>query len=142
MTFKFSDALVVGAIQIAGQGKDYCTLTDIIRTADYIDHSILTFSEFHNAAKKLIQIGLISDNKKKILTTKKFNDWWTKKYVTKKRLYLIKTIEQIKIYLDKTYSTIIDMTNEIELSVKEHDFKESEREYIELTKSVMTKLKN
>lgn len=105
MTFEYSDALLLQSIKFSEQVDQGATLTDIVQASDYIDHSIMTYNELINGTKKLKQIGLVVEHNKRLQTTKTFKDWWTKKYKDKKRIVIIKALEEVKAYLDKTYAT-------------------------------------
>lgn len=90
MTFESSDALLLEAVKFSEKGDKGGTLTEIIQAADYINHAIMTNSEFATGTRKLKSIGLITEKVKRLQTTDKFNEWWTKKYGQKGNQKLFK----------------------------------------------------
>ena len=59
MRFEYSDAWLLEAIKFSQNGDKGATLTDIIQAADYINHAIMTNSEFATGTRKLKSLGLI-----------------------------------------------------------------------------------
>jgi hypothetical protein len=112
MKFEYSDAWLLEAIKLAETGDKGATLTDIIQTADYINHAIMTNSEFATRTRKLKNLGLIIEKDKRLKTTDKFNEWWTNEYGQKSRFSVLKAMEEIETYLNKNYGTIEDQGRE------------------------------
>jgi hypothetical protein len=109
-------------------------LKTIIAYIDYVDHSIISWAELFNGLNKLKSIGAINEKNKKIFLTKKFNAWWLKKYQTIRRFNVLKQVEEIDAYLDKTYSAIRDLHKNPEMSlIEEDDFLQAIKEYKQLS---------
>jgi len=89
MIFNSPDAWLLEAIKYADQKNKEASLIDVVATADYINHSIMTFSEFETGIKKLLAIGLIHEKENRFHTTRKLKLWWSKMYGAK-RVDLIK----------------------------------------------------
>lgn len=96
MKFKYSDAWLLEAIKLSEIGRKGTTLTDIIHSTDYINHAIITNSEFVTGTRKLKRLGLIIEKDKRLQTTDRFNEWWAKKYGQKSRFSLLKAMEEVK----------------------------------------------
>jgi len=106
MTFKYSDALLLGAIKLSEKKENGATLTDIVMYVDYINHAIITYSELVTGTKKLKTIRLIRERNKRFQTTDKFDIWWTRNYGQKSRFGLLKAMDEIEQYLNEEYSAI------------------------------------
>jgi len=140
MKFEYSDAWLLEAIKLAETGDKGATLTDIIQTADYINHAIMTNSEFTTGTRKLKNLGLIIEKDKKLKTTDKFNEWWTKKYGQKSRFSLLKAMEEIETYLNKNYGTIEDSTKGIDTEITNSDLDRATAGYHKLSQVEFNKI--
>jgi hypothetical protein len=140
MKFEYSDAWLLEAIKLS-ETRDKCaTLTDIIQAADYINHAIMTNSEFVTGTRKLKSLGLIIEKDKKLQTTVKFNEWWTKKYGQKSRFSVLKAMEEIEKYLNKNYGTIEESTKEIDTEITNADLVRATTEYHKLAQVELNKI--
>ena len=126
MTFNSSEAWLLEAIKLSEQENNGAALASIVATADYINHSILTFSEFDTGLKKLVSAGIVIIKDKQLHTSDEFKKWWNKKYGTK-RINLIKAMIDIEKYLNETYTAFdnqlsesLFMQNEFESVVVEY----------------------
>lgn len=140
MKFEFSDAWLLEAIKLSERGDEGATLTDIIRAADYINHSIMTKSEFVNSASRLKGIGLIIEKNKRFRTTDKFNEWWTQKYGQKGRFSILKAMEEIGKYLNKNFGAIEEPTKGITTEITNSDLDMATAEYQKLAEEAFGKL--
>ena|SRR5882672_3179885 len=138
MTFEYSDAWLLQSIKLSENGDKGATLIDIIQAADYINHAILTNSEFTTGTKKLKSIGLITEKDKRLETTDKFNEWWTKRYGQKNRISVLKTLEEIEKYLNKNYGTI--EATELNTEITYADLNSATAEYHKLAQEVLSKM--
>lgn len=59
MTFTTPEAWLLEAIIFSERSDNGAALTDIIASADYINHAIMTFEEFDSSARKLLKSELI-----------------------------------------------------------------------------------
>lgn len=140
MKFEYSDAWLLEAIKLSETGDKGATLTDIIKTADYINHAIMTNSEFATGTRKLKNLGLIIEKGKKLKTSDKFNEWWTKKYGQKTRFSVLKAMEEIEKYLNKNYRTIEDSTKRIDTEITDEDLDRATAEYHKLAQVELNKI--
>jgi hypothetical protein len=140
MKFEYSDAWLLEAIKLSENGDEGASLTDIVQTADYINHAILTYKEFTTGTKKLKSIGLITEKNKRLQTTEVFKEWWTKKYAGKSGIYILKALEEIEKYLDKTYGTGANQMTETATEFTETDFDKSTKEYLDMASEIIKKL--
>lgn len=139
MTFEYSDALLLQAVKFSEQVEEGATLTDVVRAVDYINHAIMTYGEFATGTKKLKQIGLLDEQNKRLQTTKLFKDWWTKNHEGKKRIVILKSLEDVKKYLDKSYMTVEGQKNQM-TQFTELDFDEATNEYLRFAADIIEKL--
>jgi hypothetical protein len=140
MKFGYSDAWLLEAIKLSETRDKGATLTDIIQAADYINHAIMTNSEFATGTRKLKNLGLIIEKDKKLQTTDKFNEWWTKKYGQKSRFSILKAMEEIEKYLNKNYETIEDSTKGKDTEITDADFDRATAEYHKLAQAELNKI--
>jgi hypothetical protein len=140
MTFEYSDAWLLEAIKFSENGDKGATLTDIVQAADYINHAVLTNSEFATGTRKLKTIGLVIEKDKRLQTTDKFKEWWTKKYGQKNRISVLKAMEEIEKYLNKDFETIVEPSTKIRTEITEADFDKATKEYLELASATIEKL--
>lgn len=140
MTFNFLDALLLGSIRLSQNDDQGATLNDILKYADYINHALPTYPEFNSGTKKLKSLGLIVENSKRLRTTKKFEDWWIKRYGEKKRFGLLKAMDEIKKYLDNEYASVDGYWENTTTELQETDFNESIDEYVKLTNNLIEKI--
>jgi hypothetical protein len=140
MTFEYSDAWLLEAIKFSENGDKGSTLTDIIQAADYINHAIMTNSEFATGTRKLKSLGLVIEKDKRLKTTDKFNEWWTKKYGQKSRISVMKAMEEIEKYLNKNYGTIEDSTKGIDTEITDADLDRATSEYHKLAQVELNKI--
>jgi len=140
MKFEYSDAWLLEAIKLSEIGDKGATLTNIILASDYINHAIMTNSEFVTGTKKLKKIGLIIEKDKKLKTTDKFNEWWTKTYGQKSRFGVLKAMEEIEKYLNKTYGTIDNSLKGISTEITDIDLDRATVEYHKLAQAELNKV--
>ena len=140
MKFELSDAWLLEAIKLSENGGKGATLTDIIQAADYINHAILTNSEFSTGTRKLKIVGLITKKNKRLQTTNKFNEWWTKKYRQKSRISVLKAMENIEKYLNRSFGTIEEPSTEIKTEITEADLDKATKEYLEMASATIEKV--
>jgi hypothetical protein len=141
MTFNYSDAWILQAIKFSESGDKDATLVEIIQGADYINHAVLTYSEFTTGTIKLKTVGLIIENNKRLQTTDKFKNWWTKKYGLKSRISVLKAMEEIQNYLNKNFGTTEPAEEEIKTEITETDFDKATKEYLQLTSEILEQLR-
>ncbi len=142
MKFEYSDAWLLEAIVLAETRDKGATLTDIIQAADFINHAIMTNSEFATGTRKLKNIGLIIERDKKLQTTDKFTEWWTKMYGQKSRFSVLTAMDEIEKYLNKNYGTIEDSTNGIDTEITDVDLDRAAAEYHKLAQVELNKIIN
>jgi hypothetical protein len=135
MEFEYSDAWLLEAIKLSETSDKGATLTDIIGAADYINHAIMTNSEFASGIRKLKSIGLIIEQDKQLRTTDKFNEWWTRKYGRKSRFGVLKAMDEIERYLNKNYRTAEESTEGKDTQITEADLKLATAEYLKQQKA-------
>ena|SRR5688572_30534548 len=140
MKFEYSDAWLLEAIKLSEDGDKGASLTDIIKAADYINHAIMTNSEFATGTTKLKSLGLIKEKGKRLQTTDKFNEWWRNKYGEKSRFSVLKATEEIEKYLNKNYGTIEEPTKNINTKITDADLDAAAKEYHELAQEVLNKM--
>jgi len=140
MKFEYTDAWLLEAIKLSETRDQGATLTDIIQAADHINHAIMTNSEFANGTRKLKNLGLIIEKDKKLQTTDKFNEWWTKKYGLKSRFSVLKAMEEIEKYLNKNYGTIEDSTKRIDTEITDADLDRATAEHHKLAQVEFNKI--
>jgi hypothetical protein len=100
---------------------------DVVATADYINHSILSFSEFDTGIKKLLTIELVAEKERRLKTTRKLKQWWSKMYGTK-RVNLIKAMTDIEKYLNQKRAVFDGPLTENPFTQK--DFDDATAEYL------------
>ena len=140
MTFEYSDAWLLEAIKLSENGDKGSTLTGIVQAADYINHAILTNSEFTTGTRKLKSIGLIIEKDKRLQTTDKFKEWWTKKYGQKSRISVLKAMEDIEKYLNGSFGTIEEPSTEIKTEITDADLDKATKEYLEMASATIEKV--
>jgi hypothetical protein len=140
MKFECSDAWLLEAIKLSENGDKGATLTDIIFSADYINHAIITNSEFVTGTRKLKSLGLIVEKDKRFGTTDRFNEWWVMKYGHKGRFSALKAIDEIQKYLQKTFGTVEEPTIEIKTEITDGDLEKAINEYHKLASAAIEKL--
>jgi hypothetical protein len=140
MTFEYSDAWLLQAIKFSENGDHGATLTDIIQAADYINHAIITNSEFATGTRKLKSIGLITEKDSRLQTTDKFNEWWTKKYGQKSRVSVLKSMDDIENYLNTNFGAAYEPTTEIQTEIADADLNKSTNEYLTVADEIIKKL--
>jgi len=124
----YNNALLLCSIFHTEQ-ENGATLQDIIGYADFANHAIMTFEEFNNGIKYLLQINLVNVINKKIFVNKSFKEWHYNKYNDKERYFIVKEIENVIKYLNKVEKTII-LNNYNETEIKEEDFNKSIEKYL------------
>ena len=140
MKFEYSDAWLLEAIKLSENGDQGATLTDIIQAADSINIAIMTNAEFVTGTRKLKSLGLIIEKDKRFQTTNKFNEWWIKKYGQKSRFSVLKAMEEIEKYLNKTFGKIEEPTKAIETEITMGDWDRATMAYHKLDQELFTKL--
>lgn len=138
MTFNSSDAWLLEAIKFS-EGNNGATLRDIIATADYINHAIMTYSEFDSGTKKLLTCGLINKQGKQLETTGKFRNWWKAKFKNQKRIRVLKTMEEIEKYLNRNFGIVEAQTNQ-DNPFTNDDFDKAATDYLEFSQSTLDKI--
>ena len=137
MKFEYLDAWLLEAIKLSEDGDKGAALTNIIQAADYINHAVMTNSEFAMGARKLKSLGLIIEKDKRLQTTDKFNEWWTKKYGQKSRFSILKAMENIERYLVKNFGAIEEPLREIMTEITDADLDKATKEYLELASTTL-----
>ncbi len=127
MTFEYSDAWLLQSVRLSEQDDNGATLTDIVKTGDYTNRAIFTYSELTTGTRKLKSIGLIAERDKRLFTTEKLRAWWTKKLEGKRKIGIHKGMDEILKYLNKTYWTVDEQA--IETEITEQDLDKSTKEY-------------
>jgi hypothetical protein len=127
MIFGSYDAWLLVAIKYAEQNNKGASLIDVVATADYINHSVMTFSEFETGIKKFLAIGLIQEKENRLHTTRKLKLWWSKMYGTK-RVDLIKAMSDVEKYLNQRYAAFDGPLTES--SFTQEDFGKATTEYL------------
>jgi hypothetical protein len=126
--YNYKNALILYSI-FSSEQKNGAEIKSIIAYADYVNHEIMTFEEFTNSIKYLLQLGLIKEICKKLFVENSFKEWYNDKYKNSKRIYVLKMVESIQKYLYE-----IEKTNELnknfETKITEKDFEDSVNEYI------------
>ena len=122
MEFNYYDSCLLTAICTGADNENGTDLKDIIAYIDYIDHSIITWTELFNGLLKLKRIKAVREKEKKLFPEKEFREWWLKKYENKKRIYISKQVAEVNVYLNKTYSSIPDHAENIQIELTEEDF--------------------
>ena len=122
----------------------YCTqnertgseIKEIIACADHANHAIMTYAEFKNGIKYLLEKDLINIIDKKIFIKDLFKEWYVNEFADKKRIYIFKIIEKIKKFL-----ITVDNTKEvIELNITKEDFQNGINEYKKEIKAVFSNI--
>ncbi len=130
MSFNFTDAWILQSIYCSEIREHGAELVDIIAYADYSNHAILTYSELTNSLVKLLHAGLVVQLGDNFQTSMTYKAWWTEKSKDKKRIYLLKAIEETEKYLNKNFQNLdISHDNSI-IPISESDFKNSVDLYI------------
>jgi hypothetical protein len=114
MTFEYSDAWLLQAIQFSEQDDKGATLTDIVKTGDFTNRAIFSYSELTTGTRKLKSVGLITERDKRLFTTEKLREWWTKKFEGKRKIGIHKGMDEILKYLNKNYGTVDEQKIETE----------------------------
>ena len=129
MKFEFSDSLLLTSIcNTEGYGKG-AQLKDIIAYADVVNHCMITWNEVSNGLVKLKNAKLVDVIDKKVYVKDSFNEWWLKRFENKKRIYLLKQVNDVNIYLNKTYLAIENHKNENQIGLTEKDYQKAIDEY-------------
>ena len=121
MIFEYSDALLLQAIRLSEQDEEGVTLIDIIKISDFINHALLTYSEFETGMKKLKNCSVITEKEKRLVTTVKLRAWWTKKFEGNGKIGVHKGTDEILKYLNRTYKTSDEQSAEIKISKQDFD---------------------
>jgi hypothetical protein len=140
MTFEYSDAWLLEAVKFSENGDKGATLTDIVQAADYINHTIITNSEFAAGTRKLKSIGLLIEKDKRLQTTDKFKEWWTKKYGEKSRISVLTALDEIEKYLNNNFGTIEESTTKIKTEITDANLDKATKEYLKLASTTIDKL--
>jgi len=130
MTFEYSDAWLLQAIRLSEQGDKGATLTDIVATGDFTNRAIFMYSELTSGTRKLKSIGLIIERDKRLFTTDKLQEWWTKIFEGKRKIGIHKGMDEILKYLNKTYATAEEQITDTEIT--KQDLDKSTKEYSKL----------
>jgi hypothetical protein len=130
MIFEYSDAWLLQAIRLSEQDDKGATLTDIVKTGDFTNRSIFSYSELTSGTRKLKSIGLITERDKRLFTTEKLREWWTKKFEGKRKIGIHKGMDETLKYLNKTYATAEEQITKTEIT--KQDLDKSTREYSKL----------
>ena len=111
--------------------KNGTGLRAIIAYIDYVDHSIISWKELSNGLTRLMNIGAVIEKNKKLFLSGKFKTWWLSYYQNKKGLAVLKQVDDVNGYLDKTYSAIRDHQH-TKIELTENDFLMALKEYKKL----------
>jgi len=133
MKFNYYDSCLLTSICSAG-GENGTDLKGIIAYIDYIDHSIITWSEFFGGLLKLKRIKAVKERSKKLFPGNEITVWWLKKYQNKKRIYVLKQVEEVNDHLNETYSIDLDHKKNIRIYITESDFLKALEDYKQLSK--------
>lgn len=129
MRFSYVEALLLESIKLSEQGVKGASLIDIICTADYINHHLMTFEEFVAGTEKLKAVGLIAQKDTKLLTTELFNSWWSTKYGSKSRIELLKILEEVEKYLQSMFGKLEEPDIKNKISIAEDVYDEAINTY-------------
>ncbi|MEQ8714618.1 MAG: hypothetical protein RIC80_16475 [Cyclobacteriaceae bacterium] len=133
MTFNFSDSWLLTSIRNAEESEYGATLKDVIAYADYSNHAIMNWEELRDGLLKLISLGLVIENNHKLVTTKKFKEWWYENFNSKKRIYVHKQIELVQTYMNKAFSSFETEGEKKSIKLTEDDYQNALREYLKMT---------
>ena len=109
--------------------KNGADLKTIIAYIDYVDHSIISWKELSAGLIKLMKIGAVIEKNKKLFLSGKFKAWWIRYNQNKKSLTVLKQVDNVNGYLDKTYSAIRDHVHHKKIELTERDFLQALKEY-------------
>jgi hypothetical protein len=131
-TDNFKNALLLYSI-FTTQASEGSTIKSIVAYADYINHSIMTYTEFSSGIRYLLKNKLVKEVDKKLFADDQFAEWFMNEYENRKRIYLLKAVEKIQKYLNKLK---IQTDNDAETEITEADFENGVEEYLQIYKSL------
>ena len=121
----YNNALLLYSIYCTQNKNLGSEIKEIIACADHANHAIMTYSEFKNSIKCLLEKDLIYIMNKKIFIKNLFKEWYANEFMDKKRIYIFKVIEKIQKFL----ITVDTTKNIIELNITKEDFQNGINEY-------------
>ena len=128
MTFDFKDVWLLHSIYASEKPELGADLRDIIAYADYANHDILTYEELANSLPKLLSASLVVQLDKNLATTDIYKTWWTSKFEQKKSVYVLKALDEAKIFLNNTFETV--KLPEIKIiNIQQEDWNEAYADY-------------
>lgn len=139
MTFNFEDAWILYSIFCSEISEQGATLKHIISYADYSNHAIITYPELTKSLKKLLSAGLVIQLDKKFATTDSYKIWWDAKFKERKRIYILKAIEDTEKFLYHYGKSCDLLTFHVTLKITEEEFSKAVNAYIEESASIIKK---
>jgi len=135
MESDFTSAWLMYSIVHSENEHKYSKLIDIIAIADYSNHAILTYLEFNEGLTLLLNLGFIRLKDDKLFVSESFKQWWTAKFVKKKRRYVQKEILDINEHISKLKSSL---PKKVDLPIiSESDFNKAVNEYLDKMKNIL-----
>ena len=129
MTFDFKDTWLLHSIYASEKPELGADLRDIIAYADYVNHDILTYEELAASLPKLLSIGLVVQLDKKLATTNIYKTWWASKFEKKKSIYVLKALDDAKIFLNSTFETAELPEITVAINIQQQDWDKSYADY-------------
>ncbi len=128
MQFNFYDALILHSLYIDKSENLKTFVTSVITYRDYLDHSIMTYTELIESFSKLISIEFLIQEGDKLKLTQVAEKILVQKHLGKKNL--LKIINEIVVHLNLEFKlTDIIYKKEI-IQLTEEDFEEIKKEYL------------
>lgn len=128
MQFNFYDALILHSLYIDKSENLKTFVTSVITYRDYLDHSIMTYTELIESFSKLISIEFLIQEGDKLKLTQVAEKILVQKHLDKKNL--LKIINEIVVHLNLEFKlTDIIYKKEI-IQLTEEDFEEIKKEYL------------
>ena len=132
----YNNALLLYSIYCTQNNNTGSEIKEIIGCADHANHTIMTYSEFKNSVKCLLEKDLIYIMDKKIFIKYLFKEWYANEFMDKKRVYIFKVIEKIQKFL----ITVDNTKNIIELNITKENFQNGIDEYKKEIKAVFNSI--
>ncbi len=127
MEFTTTDAILLHAVYNPALTDSGTGLREIIAYHDYIDHSILTYEEFHTSIQKLLKAGLIKQVDQKIMSETLYKVWYAGCFKSGKRFTDQKILKEIKEYLNTSFSVI--QQENVSINTTKEEFSKIVKEY-------------
>jgi hypothetical protein len=131
MNFNTTDAWILQSIFCAEKADGGASLVGIIGYADYVNHAILTYTEFSEALVKLSAAGLVEQVGENFQTTGIYKSWYAQKYAGKKNVSALKAMGDTEKYLNQHFQTLPAPPSNSPYPVDETNFKNATDRYLE-----------